>query len=168
VVTVRSGSPPTRDRGTSDALGLVLVAPVAIGFALLVVLLSRQVDARAQVRTAAESAAQAAAQERSPAAAEVAARQVISAMLIDPDACDSPSAAVDLTGFAPGGLVSVTVSCSVSARGVEVLAPDNPGSPGNPGSPDSPGSPVRRFPGGEYTVTATATIDPFRAAEPAP
>jgi hypothetical protein len=135
---------------------------VAIGFALLVVLLSRQVDARAQVRTAAESAAQAAAQERSPAAAEVAARQVISAMLIDPDTCDSPSAAVDLTGFAPGGLVSVTVSCSVSARGVEVLVPDNPG------SPDDPGSEVRRFPGGEYTVTATATIDPFRAAEPAP
>ena len=55
-----------RDRGAAEALGLVLIAPVAIGLALLVVFLSRQVDARAQVRTAAESAAQAAAQERSP------------------------------------------------------------------------------------------------------
>jgi Flp pilus assembly protein TadG len=156
VVTVKPGPPASRDRGSSEALGLILVAPVAIGFALLVVLLSRQVDSRAQVRTAAESAAQAAAQERSPAAAEVAARQVVAAMLIDPDTCDSPSASIDVTRFAPGGLVAVTVSCSVSARGIELIAPVDRGSADG------------RFPGDEYTVTATATIDPFRATEPAP
>lgn len=153
---MKPGPPPSRDRGSSEALGLILVAPVAIGFALLVVLLSRQVDSRAQVRTTAESAAQAAAQERSPAAAEVAARQVVAAMLIDPDTCDSPSAAIDVTRFAPGGLVAVTVSCSVSARGIELVAPADRGSADG------------RFPGDEYTVTATATIDPFRATEPAP
>ena len=145
-----------RDRGTSDVLGLVLIAPVAIGFALLVVLLSRQVDSRAQVRTAAESAAQAAAQERSPAAAEVAASQVVAAMMTDPDTCDSPAAVVDVTRFTAGGLVAVTVSCSVSARGIELVAPANPASAD------------RRFAGHEYTVTATATIDRFRATEPAP
>ena len=93
------------DRGAAEALGLVLVAPVAIGLALLVVFLSRQVDSRAQVRTAAESAAQAAAQERSPAAAVAAARQVVDAMLTDPDTCDSPAADVDVTQFGSGGLV---------------------------------------------------------------
>jgi Flp pilus assembly protein TadG len=137
------------DRGAADALGIVLVAPVAIGLAVLVVLLSRQVDARAQARTAAESAAQAAAQERSPAAAEMAAHQVVAAMLTDPDACTSPSAAVDLTQFASGGIVAVTVSCSVSDRGIELIAPADPAQ--------------RRF-----TVTASATIDRYRATEPAP
>jgi Flp pilus assembly protein TadG len=138
-----------RDRGAADALGIVLVAPVAIGLALLVVFLSRQVDSRAQVRTAAESAAQAAAQERSPAAAEVAAHQVVAAMLTDPDTCSSPSAVVDLTQFAAGGIVAVTVSCSVSDRGIELIAPTDPAQ--------------RRF-----TVTASATIDRYRATEAAP
>ena len=40
-------------------------------------------------------------------------------MLTDPDTCTSPSAVVDVTQFAPGGLVAVTVSCSVSARGID-------------------------------------------------
>jgi len=148
---VRRWSSSPRDRGAAEALGLVLVAPVAIGLALLVVFLSRQVDSRAQVRTAAESAAQAAAQERSPDAATAAARQVVDAMLIDPDTCASPTAAVDVTQFAPGGLVAVTVSCSVSARGIELVAPADPQSAG------------RRF-----TVTASATIDRYRATEAAP
>ena len=139
------------DRGAAEALGLVLVAPVAIGLALLVVFLSRQVDSRAQVRTAAESAAQAAAQERSPAAAITAAQQVVGAMLTDPDTCASPSAQVDVTRFGSGGLVAVTVSCSVSARGIEIVAPPDPHS-------------TSRL----FSVTATATIDRFRATESAP
>lgn len=150
-VTVKHRPPATRDRGAAEALGLVLIAPVAIGLAVLVVFLSRQVDARAQVLTAAESAAQAAAQERSPAAAEMAARQVITAMLTDPDTCTSPTVYVEPREFGPGGLVAVTVSCHVSARGIELLAPSDPESPS------------RRL-----TVTATATIDLFRAAESAP
>jgi Flp pilus assembly protein TadG len=149
--TVTRCSPARRDRGAAEALGLVLVAPVAIGLALLVVFLSRQVDARAQVRTAAESAAQAAAQERSPDAAVSAAHQVIAAMLTDPDTCASPSAAIDVTQFAPGGLVAVTVSCSVSTRGIELIAPADPQAAG------------RRF-----TVTASATIDRYRMTEAAP
>ena len=35
----------TRDRGAAEALGVVLIAPVAIGLALLVVSLARGVDA---------------------------------------------------------------------------------------------------------------------------
>jgi Flp pilus assembly protein TadG len=148
---VKRGPSAARDRGAAEALGLVLIAPVAIGLAVLVVFLSRQVDARAQVRTAAESAAQAAAQERSPAAAEIAARQVVDAMLTDPDTCASPNVDVEPREFRPGGLVTVTVSCDVSARGIELLAPSDPESPS------------RRL-----WATATATIDLFRAAESAP
>lgn len=135
-----------RDRGAADALALVLLAPASVGLALLVVALGRQVDARAQVRTAAESAAQAAALERSPAAARVAVERVVAAMLTDPDTCSDPTVAVDTSAFAPGGSVVVTVTCRVSDRGVE---------------PVGAGRPV-------LAATATATIDPLRAAGSVP
>ena len=144
-------SPAARDRGAADALGLVLVAPVAIGLAVLVVFLSRQVDARAQVRTAAESAAQAAAQERSPAAAELAAQQVVAAMLTDPDTCTSPTVLVERGDFRPGGLVAVTVSCSCRHAASNTSL-----------------RPIQSRPAARLTATATATIDLFRAAESAP
>lgn len=131
-----------RDRGAADALGLVLIAPAVIGLALLVVSLGRRVDARAQVRTAAEAAAQAAALERSPEAARAAGQRVGYAMLVDPDSCASPSVAVDLSGFGPGGEVAVTVVCTVSNRGIEVVQPARE----------------------THRVTAYATIDRFRAA----
>jgi Flp pilus assembly protein TadG len=133
---------PPRDAGTADALGLALLAPVAIALALVVVFVSRQVDARAQVRTAAESAAQAGALERTPAAAEAAARRVLDTMLVDPDTCAARTHAVDVSGFEPGGVVAVTVTCAVSPRGLGLIEP-----------------PARSF-----TVTASATIDPHRAA----
>jgi Flp pilus assembly protein TadG len=132
----------TRDRGAAEALGLVLIAPVAIGLALLVVSLGRGVDARAQVRTAAESAAQAAALERDPVSAVRAARSVTAAMLTDVDACARPEVLVDTSRFRPGGEVAVTVVCTVGDRGIEVVQ-----------------SGAR-----EERATAYATIDPFRAA----
>lgn len=131
----------SRDRGAADALALVLLAPVAIGLALLVVALGRQVDARAQVRIAAESAAQAAALERTPGAARAAADRVVSAMLVDHDTCSGAATAVDLSAFAPGGSVAVTVTCTVSDRGIEVVGAGTP----------------------THAVTATATVDPLRA-----
>jgi Flp pilus assembly protein TadG len=135
------------ERGSSDALGLALLAPAAIGLALVIVFLGRGVDSRATVQSAAESAAQAAAQERSPAAAIVAADEVGRAMLVDPTSCASPNVAVDVSDFAPGGLVSVTVSCTVSADGLESIDPPSTGA---------------------TTATAFATIDPLRASERLP
>lgn len=134
--------PRHRDRGASDALALVLLAPAMIGLALLVVFLGRQVDARAQVRTAAESAAQAAALARDPATAEQAALETVAAMLVDPDTCEAPSVTVDLSAFAPGGAVSVTVTCDVARRGLDPL----------------PAPSVRT------SATATAAVDPFRSS----
>lgn len=131
-----------RDRGAADALGLVLIAPVVLGLAVLVVALGRGVDTRAQVRSAAESAAQAAALERNPADATRAAQQVADAMLTDPDTCSNPNVTVDTADFGPGGVVGVTVQCSVSNRGIEAVQ-----------------SGAR-----EEQVTAFASIDFFRAA----
>ena len=132
-----------RDRGAADALGLVLIAPAVIGLALLVVALGRGVDARAQTRSAAESAAQAAALERSPGAAEAAARRVAAAMLVDHDTCAHPSVSVDTTEFGPGGAVRVTVECHASSRGIEAVQGAD-----------------RRS-----AATAVAHIDDFRVAE---
>jgi len=133
--------------GSSDALGLALLAPAAIGLALVIVFLGRGVDARATVQSAAESAAQAAAQERSVPAAVAAAEEVARAMLVDPTSCSSPSISVDVSAFRPGGQVAVTVSCTVSSDGLELINP--------------PAS-------GATTATAFASIDPFRASDEAP
>ena len=135
------------DDGSSDALGLALLTPAAIGLAVVIIFLGRGVDSRATVQSAAESAAQAAAQERSGPAALAAAEEVGRAMLVDPSSCSSPSVAVDLSDFRPGGQVAVTVSCTVSADGLELIDPPSTG---------------------PNTATAFAAIDPLRATEEAP
>ena len=48
------------DRGAAEVVAAILIAPVVVGFAVLVFFLGRQVDSRASVRTAADSAAQSA------------------------------------------------------------------------------------------------------------
>ncbi len=132
------------DRGSSDALGMALIAPVALGLAIVILFLGRGVDGRATVQVAAESGAQAAAQERTRRAAVAAGTAASTAMLVDANTCSTPRVVVDTARFAPGGVVSVTVSCTVSTSGLELI---------NPPPADS------------LTATAIATIDPFRGAE---
>jgi Flp pilus assembly protein TadG len=108
-----------RDVGAADALGLVLIAPVAIALALLVIGLGRGVDSLAQARSAAESAAQAAALQRTPAAGRSEARRVASALLIDTIGCHAPVVEVDTTEFRPGGVVVVSVECHATSDGIE-------------------------------------------------
>ena len=137
-----------RDRGTADALGLVLIAPAVIGLAILVVALGRGVDARAQVRSAAEAAAQAAALERDAGSSTAAANSVARAMLVDSDTCSNPAvhvvypAAASAASGVSSGLVEVTIKCEVSDRGIEVV----------------------QFGSREERVTAVASVDFFRAA----
>ena len=135
------------DRGSSDALGLALMTPAAIGLAVVIIFLGRGVDSRATVQSAAESAAQAAAQERSAGAATAAAQDVGRAMLVDPSSCASPNVSVDVSDFRPGGQVAVTVTCTVSTDGLELIDPPS---------------------GGTNTATAFASIDPLRGTEQAP
>ena len=136
-----------RDRGAADAYGLVLIAPAVIGLALLVISLGRGVDARAQVRSAAEAAAQAAALERNATDATAAANEVARAMLIDADACQGLDIVVRYPAAPPpdagisSGLVEVDLTCNVSDRGVEVV---------------QSGSRLE-------SVTAVASVDFFRA-----
>ena len=131
------------DDGSSDALGMALIAPAAIALAIAVLLLSRGVDSRATAQSAAEAAAQAAAQQRSRGEAVAAAERVGAAMLTDDSTCTSPR--VSLGGsFGPGETLSVTVSCSTSTVGLELV----------PASPS-----------GTQTYTAYAVIDPFRGVD---
>lgn len=137
-----------RDRGAAEALGLVLIAPFVILLAVLVVAMGRDVDARAQIRSAAEAGAQAAALERDPGSAEVAANNVARAMLIDTDACPDPQ--INVIYPPPGspvsgissGMVEVTIECTVSNRGIEDVRPRTH----------------------DEEVTAFASVDLFRAS----
>ena len=121
-----------------------------IGLALLVVALGRDVDARAQVRSAAESAAQAAALERNAGDAAVAAHVAARAMLVESPTCSEPEVAVDYPVTPPAdagitsGFVEVTITCGVSNRGIEVIHPA----------------------GRDESVTAIASVDFFRGATP--
>ena len=139
-----------RDRGAADALGLVLITPAMIGLALLAIMLSRNVDSRAQMRSAAEAAAQAAALERDAVAAEAAANRVAAAMLVDLDACAGLDVQVRFpTAPEPGigtsfGFVEVDLRCTVSRRAVESL--------------DERSETDRTS-----VITAVATVDFFRA-----
>jgi Flp pilus assembly protein TadG len=135
--------PSDRDRGAADALALVLIAPAVIGLALLVVMLGRSVDGRAQAQSAAEAAAQAAALERSPGAARGAAQRVAMAMLVEHDSCANPVVRVDTGAFRPGGEVRVSVECHAAARGIEAVQRS-----------------TRSF-----VAQAVAHVDQFRAAE---
>jgi len=133
------------DRGSGDVLGLVLMAPIMLVFALLIFSLGRQVDAHAQVRSAAAAAAEAAALQRTPSLAESAALAAANRALVDPLACPGgPSIALDLEHFIPGGFVTVTLSCTPSTAGLGPLHPPSP----------------------SFSATAIATVDPLRASSP--
>ena len=135
-----------RDRGAADALGLVLIAPAAIGLALLVVMLGRSVESEAQLRTAAEAAAQEAALERNHVDARAAAQRLVDDMLVNDATCrpddrrvivpDEPGRGVGLSA----GMIEVTVTCTMSNRGVDAITAPR-----------------------TESVTAYATVDRFRA-----
>lgn len=101
------------DAGEANALGLVLIAPLAIALAVLILWVGRKVDTDAQVQAASAAAAQAAVLQRTPAAAVIAARSTANAMLTDATECEGGAVvAVDISAFRPGGQVTVAVSCS--------------------------------------------------------
>ena len=135
-----------RDDGSSDALGMALIAPAAIALAIAVLFISRGVDTRATAQSAAEAAAQAAAQERNLGAASGAAQQIGNAMLVDVTTCANPSVSTSTqSGFVAGGTVTVTVTCNRNVDDLGLIVPT-----GSNGA----------------TFTAYAVIDTFRAVDP--
>jgi hypothetical protein len=131
------------DRGEANALGLVMIAPVAIAVAVMVLWIGREVDTTAQVRAASSEAAQAAARQRDVGSAQIAATATAAAMLSDASACSGgPSVSIDVGDFRPGGTVTVVVTCTPDRTDLQLVSPD----------------------AATFTATATATIDSYRAA----
>jgi Flp pilus assembly protein TadG len=132
-----------RDRGEANALGLVVIAPAAMALAVLILWIGRKVDADAQVQAASSAAAQAAVLQRTPSAADRAARATAAAMLTDVKACaGGPSVSIDTRELRPGGEVTVVISCSPQRSDLSLVGPRS----------------VR------FVATATATIDLHRSA----
>ncbi|MEO8265574.1 MAG: hypothetical protein ABI706_08700 [Ilumatobacteraceae bacterium] len=131
------------ERGEANALGLVLIAPVAIALAVLVLWIGRRVDADAQVQAASSAAAQSAAHQRTPAAAVVAAQSTAALMLTDVKECaGGPAIWIDASQFKAGGVVTVVVGCSPERTDVGLA-----------------GSRAATF-----VATSSASIDAYRSA----
>jgi hypothetical protein len=131
------------DRGEANALGLVLIAPVAIALAIVVLWTGRKVDADAQVQAASSAAAQAAAHQRDVRSAVAAAQDTADAMLVDVTACPGgPTVSITSANFRPGGDVTVVVACS-------------------PARSDLALSGARAA---TFTASSTASIDVYRSA----
>lgn len=148
----RTGTRPagaaSRGEEGSVAAEVAIAIPVLVAVLLLVgVLLARGVDARLRLDDAAHQAARAASLTRNPDAATLAAQQAAAASLTDAGLdCGDPSVAVDTSNFAPGGVVTVTVSCRLDLSYAAALLAT----------------------GDQRTLTATASspIDVYRAVTP--
>jgi len=131
------------DRGEANALGLVLIAPVAIALAVVILWTGRRVDVDAQVQAASSAAAQAAAHQRNVGAAVAAAQDTADAMLVDVTACaGGPMVSIGAANFRPGGDVTVVVSCSPARSDLALAGPS----------------------AATFTASSTASIDMYRSA----
>lgn len=103
-------------RGSSDVAAIVTIVPLALAVVLLFMSLGRQGVAVEGVTHAAAVAARAASLERDPAAAAAAAQSTAAATLAaaGTSCTGGPSVAVSASSWAPGGVVSVTVTCDVA------------------------------------------------------
>jgi Flp pilus assembly protein TadG len=129
------------------ATELVLLTPLLIVLLLFVVALGRLAGARINVDGAAAQAARAASIAATPGEATAAAEQTAEGALgSDHVSCARLTVSTDTARFAPGGSVTVTISCSVALSDLTGLA-----------------LPVSE----QVASTATSVIDTYRSA-PAP
>jgi Flp pilus assembly protein TadG len=106
----------------SVAVEMMLVASLLVLVMLLVVTCGRLAFARLRLDDVAHQAARAASLARDPATARHAAASTTASALASGGAsCASHSVSVDTSGFAPGGSVTVTVSCTTNLRDVSGL-----------------------------------------------
>jgi Flp pilus assembly protein TadG len=121
----------------------VLVTPLLIVLLVFVVALGRLAGARINVDGAAAQAARAASIASTPSEAAFAAHESATAALgSDHVTCAALHVSVDTAGFAPGGQVTVTVSCVVSLADLAGL----------------------RLPAStQITSTASSVVDTYRA-----
>jgi Flp pilus assembly protein TadG len=106
------------DEGAVPALELVLITPLFVVLLVFAVYCGRLGRTAQVVRALAASAARAASLERSPDAAEMAARDVAAAA--DNDlSCDTPTVSFDSSGAVE--TVTVRVKCNASLIGLSLL-----------------------------------------------
>jgi len=136
----RSAMQAGADRG-SVTVELVLLAPVLLAVLGLIVGLGRIADAGGLVTGAARDGARAASLARTPAAAAAAARTAAAGDLTDAGlACPGLDVAADTAAFVPGGLVRVTVRCTVRLADLAV-----PGLPGTRTLTATSAAPLERY-----------------------
>src|SRR5918992_3026093 len=133
------------DRGTM-ALELAILTPVLVAFMMLMVGVGRIVNAQSQVDSAARDAVRNASIARSAGDAQSRAATAAQASLRNRTWCPGgPSTSTDTSAWAPGGRVSVIVTCDADLGGLSLI--------GLPGAK-------------QMTGRATAPLDTFRRAEP--
>ena len=133
-----------RDGGTMS-LELALLTPVLIAFMMLMVGVGRMVEAQSQIDGAARDGARAASVGRGPRDARSFADRASKDTLSTRDWCQGgPRVDPDLTEWAPGGQVTVTVTCDVDLGGMTLI--------GLPGTK-------------RMTGTATVPLDTFRRTD---
>ncbi len=134
-----------RDERGAVSTELAVLAPLFIGFMLLVVFSGRVAQAEGDVAHAAHEAARAASLAGSPMSAVQSAQEAAAANIaIGSVACHHLDVSVDTTNFGAGGQVVVTVSCEATFSDVTMLA----------------------VPGGRtFAATAVEVVDTYRAEE---
>lgn len=134
------------DRGDGDTAALMFLAPLAIGVALLFVLVGRQGASLEAVTHAAHVGARSASLERSTADAEMAGRTAVENTLRSAGtACEGgPDVSIRSSTWQAGGTVEVTVRCQVTTFDLKAI-----------------GAPSR-----SYEATSRAVIDTYRSFEP--
>jgi hypothetical protein len=105
------------DRGDADVLALMVIVPFVLGFVLLVSFWGRQSESAQRVTHAASVGARAAAFARDPGAAQRDVAALISQTLVDAgtSCVGGPRVAATATKWAPGGIVTVSVECTVGS-----------------------------------------------------
>lgn len=109
---------PMRGEDGSVSVELVLITPLLLILVAFIVLAGRLVDLRLQVESAAHQAARAASQHQTITGGESAAGRI--AAELGPR-CGTPSTAVDTTLWAPGGAVTVTLTCHAALADLTLL-----------------------------------------------
>jgi Flp pilus assembly protein TadG len=111
------------ERGSTDVVSMLFIVPLAFGVVMLFVFLGRQGSAAQGVTHASHVAAVAAARQRSADAAQSAAVEAATSTLSAAGtACSGgPRVTVSADRWAPGGVVTVTVICSVATGDLDAI-----------------------------------------------
>ena len=127
---------------------MALATPLLVMFLLFAVFCGRLVSVQLDVDAAAHAAARAASLARTVPAAQADARRVAADTLGSRAACTAPTVDVDLDGLRPGGVVTVTVTCTVPLADLALL-----GIPGTRTVTSTARSPIDRYRGNTAVLT---------------